>query len=223
MDVQQVAPGLWRWTAPHPDWAPEDGGPDGWDREVGCVYHEGDEAVVLIDPLVPVDERERFWTALDRDVERAGRPVAVLLTVFWHARSSQEILDRYDGATVWAHERASERIGERTRFTKAFAVSDPLPGGVRALDALRAEEVLYWIPEHRALVAGDVFLGDGRGGVRVCPESWLPEGTDPADFRASLHQVLELPVERVLVSHGDPVLENGRAALAAALEAPGPD
>src|SRR5205085_1253679 len=35
--VQEVAPGLWRWTALHPEWKPE----EGWDQEVGCVYYEG--------------------------------------------------------------------------------------------------------------------------------------------------------------------------------------
>jgi hypothetical protein len=30
--------------------------------------------------------------------------------------------------------------------------------------------------------------------------------------------LLELPIERVIVSHGDPVLHDGRAALARAIE-----
>jgi hypothetical protein len=35
---------------------------------------------------------------------------------------------------------------------------------------------------------------------------------------ASLRPLLELPVERVLVSHGEPVLQDGSQALAAALD-----
>ena len=34
---------------------------------------------------------------------------------------------------------------------------------------------------------------------------------------SSLAPLLDLPIRRILVSHGDPVLENGQAALAAAL------
>ncbi len=32
---------------------------------------------------------------------------------------------------------------------------------------------MYWLPEPRALVPGDLLIGDGEGGVRMCPESWL--------------------------------------------------
>jgi hypothetical protein len=35
--------------------------------------------------------------------------------------------------------------------------------------------------------------------------------------RVTLSVLLELPVERILVSHGEPVLSGGRAALEAAL------
>ncbi len=101
--------------------------------------------------------------------------------------------------------------------TNPFRAGTPLPGGVEAYDAGRGDEVLLWIPEHRALVSGDILLGDGRGGVRVCPDSWLPTGIDPHDVRARLRRLLDVSIERILVSHGDPVLVNGRDALARAL------
>ena len=53
MTVERLGDGLWRWTAPHPEW--REGG--GWDPDVGSVYCETPEAVVLIDPLVPADGR----------------------------------------------------------------------------------------------------------------------------------------------------------------------
>src|SRR5437667_9971249 len=90
MQVQKLAPGLWRWTAPHPAWQPS----ADWPQEVGCVYFEAREAVVLIDPLVPpADDGERFWRALDRDVERAGRPVLVLLPAPQHPRAAAATVD----------------------------------------------------------------------------------------------------------------------------------
>jgi glyoxylase-like metal-dependent hydrolase (beta-lactamase superfamily II) len=196
MDVTRIGGGLWRWTAPHPDWEP--GG--GWDRDVGCVYYEGPDAVVLVDPLVPAGEEERFWEALDRDVERAKRPVVALRTVHWHQRSIDDVLARYPGAQL--------RTAES---------NDPLPAGIEAYPVGRADETLFWIVQHRALVSGDVLLGSGAGGVRLCPDSWLPKDFRGEEFRASLRFLLELPVEMVLVSHGEPVLENGREALTAAL------
>jgi glyoxylase-like metal-dependent hydrolase (beta-lactamase superfamily II) len=204
VEVQELAAGLWRWTAPHPAWKPEDGGPGGWERDVGCVYYEGPGAVVLIDPLAPPPpDAERFWTALDRDVETAGRPVAVLLTVHWHRRSADDVLRRYrdPGATLW------------TRTS-----GGTMPAGVEPFEAERGEEALFWLPGPRALVAGDVLIGAGDGTVRTCPTSWLSR--DGEDLRESLRPLLELPIELLLVSHGEPVLTRGREALAEALETP---
>ncbi len=76
---------------------------------------------------------------------------------------------------------------------------------------------MYWLPSHLALVAGDTLLSDRRGGVRVPPDSWLGNEITRGDIAQALRPLLELPVERVLVAHGDPVLTGGREALARAL------
>lgn len=214
MTVEQIRVGLWRWTAPHPDWKP---GED-WERDVACVYLEAADAVVMFDPLVPSDpaQRDRFWRALDRDVERVGLPVHVLLTVHWHVRSAGEVAARYPGAEVWAHADAAGRIAGGV-VTRPFRPGDLLPGGVVAHDASRADEVVYRIPAHEALVPGDVLLGDGQRGLRLCPASWLPDGVTRADLARALEPILEHPLERVLVSHGEPVRTGGRAALERAI------
>lgn len=218
MNVQQLAPGLWHWTATHPDWTPEEGG-DGWDAEVGCTFLEAPDSVVLIDPLVPGLERALFFGALDRDVERRGGEVDVLLTCSWHERSAIELLERYSGR-LWASEKTLgiERAGAlRERVTDPFREDDALPGGVQAFDVGRGDEMVFWLPAHRTLVVGDVVLGAEGGGLRLCPESWLPAGH--AALKAALRPLLELPVERVLVSHGEPVLQSGQAELERVLTA----
>ncbi len=173
---------------------------------------EAGDAICLIDPLVSEEERDRFFAALDRDVERAGVPVHVLVTVYWHTRSAKELAERY-GATVWAHARAEKTVGRRAGAVRLFEAGDSLPGGVEAVLA-RWSEVVYWLPAHRTVVAGDVILGDRDAGLRLCPESWTPRAGGHAAWRANLRPLLDLPVERVLVSHGEPVLENGSRALA---------
>ena len=186
MNVLELAPGLWRWTAPHPDWKQG----DDWEQEVGCVYYEAPAATVLIDPLVP-PEREQFFEALDRDVERRGLPVAVLRTCKWHERSGRELADRYDAA-------------------------DRPPATIEPFLVPEVEETLWWLPEQKTLVAGDILVGVPEG-VSICPDSWYEDEASPAAIRVALQPLLELPVERVLVSHGEPVLEDGRAALEQAL------
>ena len=76
----RIDEGLWRWATRYGEWG----------DDVGCLYVETEDSVVLVDPLVPeeADEEERFWRALDRDVGRSGAPVHVLVTVFWHTRSA---------------------------------------------------------------------------------------------------------------------------------------
>jgi hypothetical protein len=193
LSVTEIAPGLARWTAPHPDW--EHGSSD-WGQMVGCVLYELPDTVVLIDPLLPSEQREQFLRWLD---ERIGaRPVSILTTIRWHRRDRAELAARYASQT-----------------TRAW---NALPAGVKQYPLRGAGEVVYWLPAVATLVPGDSLLGAPDGGLRVCPESWLEDvQVDRAGLAELLSRLLELPIERVLVSHGEPVVHDGRAALARAL------
>jgi hypothetical protein len=197
----QVRPGLYRWTALHPeaDPDPRPGGPADWGPEVGSVAYAGVDALTLVDPLVPA-ERDDLRAELDALVRRHAQRVAIVTTIGFHRRSRDELAERYGASTSRA------RAG--------------LPEGVETVRIQGAGETMVWLPEHRALIPGDRLIGDDRGGLRLCAESWLrylPSGMGHDGLRSALAPVLELPVELVLVSHGDPVLENGRDALARAL------
>jgi hypothetical protein len=191
MDVQQLGDGLWRWTAPHPNAANWPGWGPPVPPEVGCVYYEAPDAVVLIDPLLPAGEEEDFLAYLDRDVERRGLPVSILLTAAWHERSASIMRDRYQ-------------------------VTDRIPETVERypVEGAPEEQLAYFIRPHRALVVAEIFVGDGQGGLALSPSPAL-ENRDALD--RSLHAIAELQVELVLVSHGEPVLEDGRRAIRLAL------
>jgi glyoxylase-like metal-dependent hydrolase (beta-lactamase superfamily II) len=139
-----------------------------------------------------------------------GRAEHVLVTVYWHGRTTRDV----DAGRVWAPSRSARPLRNRgICVTDVFRAGDKLPGGIRAFQTARKAEVVYWLPEQGAVAVGDVLLGSP---LRLCPASWLGKQTHD-DLRASLRPVLELPVERVLVSHGEPVLRDGHAALAAVL------
>jgi glyoxylase-like metal-dependent hydrolase (beta-lactamase superfamily II) len=208
MRVQKIEPGLWRWTGRHPEWTDD----QDWDPEVGSVYHETAEAVLLIDPVVPPEDTERFWAALDTDVKRLSRPVHVLLTVHWHGRSCEAMRERY-GAEVWADERVLADTPRETQPTRTFRPGDPLPGGVLAHDAVCFLETVYWLPGPGAIVFGDIVSG-ADGELRLCPEDWLGGDAGHDELRQALRPLLEHPVRHVLVSHGEPVLGNGQEELA---------
>jgi hypothetical protein len=191
--VDEIASGLWRWTAAHPDWVPnaEPDSPDDWGQLVGCVLYESPDAAVFIDPLVPADD-EAFWNWADERV--AGRRVLVLTTLAPHRRSRDEVSRRYGASTSRAKRN--------------------LPAGIEPIVLRGAGETMFWLPQVRTLVPGDRILGAEGGGLRLCPESWLYwVRVSRKELRSLLEPVLTLPVERVLVSHGEPVLTGGASAL----------
>jgi len=136
------------------------------------------EHVCLVDPLVPHGEEERFFEALDRDVERLGLPVAVVLTNPWHRRSSAELAARYD-ATIHV---AGEAL------PPGF---DANPGG------MQPEDFVIHSRAHRALFTGDTLV-DGA----LCPEDWLAEGRE--HHVTCLRRVVELDADLVVPAHGEP-------------------
>jgi glyoxylase-like metal-dependent hydrolase (beta-lactamase superfamily II) len=195
--MREITPGLRYWTAPHPEWR----GAADWPEEVGCVYYEAPDATVLIDPLIPKSDEDELWATLDAFVERLGLPVAVLLTAPWHARSASEIAERY-GSGVWIHQ---SDAAELPSGVEVF-----VPGGVSE------GQVAFLLRPPRALVVAEIFMGVNGGGLRVCPSPACSDD-EALDFRRSLRTLLDLPIDHVLVSHGEPVINEGRSRIAEAL------
>jgi glyoxylase-like metal-dependent hydrolase (beta-lactamase superfamily II) len=189
--VESIAPGLRRWTAWHEEWK----------DEVASLAVDTDDGIVLIDPI---------------DVPRGlARADHVLLTIFWHGRNTSDVVS----ARVWASKRGVRRLRNRGVNVTEAVEDGALPGGIRAIPTARDSEVVYWLPQQKAVVVGDVLLGAGAkpkatdDPLRLCPERWLA-GKSHDDLRESLRPLLDLPVQRVLVSHGQPILRRGKKALA---------
>ncbi len=197
MQVRELATGLWYWTAVtrpghrRTAWTPA---LTAGIRGRVLLLRRPNE-ICLFDPLIPMEDRDRFFEALDRDLEQTGKVVRILLTVDAHRRSAADLAERHG---VDAPPLPPER--------------PELPTGVE-IAAEAAGEFVFWLPEHRALVAGDLILGRAHG-LEV-PRTWLEDGYDAAI--TALRPLLELPVDRVLVTHGEPVLEDGLEALEKAL------
>lgn len=186
----------------HPGWVPNakpESAAD-WPRDVGCVLFEAPDATVLIDPLVP-PAGAALRDELDEHVQRRRLPVAILTTIKFHRRSRDELAERY-----------SARTSRARPMLPAGVESRPIPG---------AGETMFWLPEQRALIPGDRLVGSADGGLRLCPDSWLrylPSGISTEELAQRLRSLLALPIESVLVSHGEPVTSAGRAALRRALD-----
>jgi len=202
MHPEEICSGLWRWSAPHPEWQP-DAAPNSsadWPREVSCCLYETPAAAIFIDPLVPPQSTASFWRWADQ--RSHNRTVTVLTTIAFHRRSRDDFVKRYGASTSRAKR--------------------SLPQGIQSLPLKGAGETIFWLEEPRALVVGDRLIGDAEGGLALCPESWLrylPGRFTRKELRELLLPLLELGVERVLVSHGEAVLADAHRALARALRA----
>jgi glyoxylase-like metal-dependent hydrolase (beta-lactamase superfamily II) len=161
-----------------------------WPEGVLCVEYEAPDARVLIDPLIPRGDEAQFWDMLHDHAKRVRLPVRVLLTAPWHRRDAG-------------------------LFTGAQLDEDP-PAGIETFvaDGVQEGQRAFFIRDHRTLVVAEYFMGEADG-LRVCPS---PAEPDPDRFLRSLHRLLDLPIERVLVAHGPPVLADGASAIRKALE-----
>src|SRR2546423_6923483 len=149
--AKAIAPGLGRWTAPHPGWrtGAEPDSPGDWDQMVGSVLFEAADAVALVDPLLPVRGREELLAWLDAQIE--DRPVSILTTIRWHRRDRDALARRYAG-----------------RSPRPW---NAVPKGVEPHPLRGAGETLFWLPAAAALVAGHRLLRGPGGSPRGWPRS----------------------------------------------------
>ena len=116
-----------------------------------------------------------------------GRTTEIVITATWHKRSSP-------GLGLPVHD-----------------TGDPLPQGIEERPAFYLpEERFLWMPEQRALVAGDSLPNTSQ-----VPDAWLDVPRE--EYLKALRPLLDLPIVLLLPTHGDPVLTDGHAHLARVL------
>lgn len=194
--VEEVVPGVWHWSAVHPNIK----------IAVHSYYLENER--VLVDPIEP--EGGLGWFA------EHGSPTDVLLTNRHHYRSSAAF-DEHFGVTVHCS-RAGLHEFEHGEEVEPFDPGDELPGGVVALEvgAICADESALHVPAHRALALADGAVRWEPGGpLRFVPDHFMdePEATK-AGLRAAYRRLADLDFEHLLLAHGEPFVGNGREALA---------
>jgi glyoxylase-like metal-dependent hydrolase (beta-lactamase superfamily II) len=199
-EVQDVAEGLWIWRLSYPDWHER----AGWPEVVTSTCVESGGEVAVLDALAPPDDSE-VWQRLD-----AKAPTMAVVLKPDHVRDVDLIVRRYGSRAFgpWLFER--QNIPETE--LEPIEPGSELPGGLVALyDGRGRNETPLWLPEQRTLVFADGLTG-AEGELRI----WDTPHIDRA--RPALRELLELPFERVIVAHGEPV--HDRDAFERALELP---
>jgi len=216
--VRELESGLWHWTAPHPDWRET----EPWDENVSSYAIDDGARLLLFDPIAPPGEIEAL---------ASEREAVVVLTAPWHERDARGLVERLgvpvytplpdtaeflmktfgitaeqagDGSpdVVWLLE---DGIGE----AHPYAAGDRLDVGVKAFPGAKPNDPVLWHEGRRAVVSGDTLVDFGHG--LEINDRWLHYyGLTRDQVVAGLRPLLELPVERVLATHGGPF---GRADL----------
>jgi len=200
--VQEIAPGLWHWSARHPK--------IGLDVSSYLLAAER----VVIDPMIPAEGLG--WLG------EHGPPQHALLTNRHHDRDAWRMREAF-GCTVHCV-RAGLHELERRGPVEAFDFGDELPGGAVAheVGAICPDETALHLPAHAALACADGVVrwpGDER--LAFVPDQFMdePERTKQG-LRAAYGRLLELDFDLLLLAHGDPVVVGGKDALRAFAEGP---
>lgn len=200
-EILDVAPGLWIWRIEHPDWKPD----QGWDPVVASTCVESRGEILVLDPLAPPIDSE-VWVRLD-----ARQPAAIVILKPDHVRHVDLFVDRYD-ARAFGPDRFDRNDIPETELEPIYPGTE-LPGGLLALyDGRNRNETPLWLPEQQFIVFADALTAP-KGELRVWATPWHEQRVLPA-----LQELLDLPFEHVIVSHGEPV--HTRAAFERALELP---
>jgi len=188
-ELRDVAPGLWLWRREYPDWRPR----ADWGPAVASTCVESGGEVVVIDALAPSDDAAEIWERLD-----ARPPTVCVVLKPDHVRDVDAFVRRY-GARGFGPRLYFRHDIPETQL-EPFEPGDELPGGLVGLyDGRGRNETPLWLPEQRTIVFSDALTAP-HGELLVWTTPWHEERVLPA-----LRKLLELPFERVIVSHGEPV------------------
>jgi hypothetical protein len=195
--MQEIAPGLWHWTARH----------DHIGMDVSSYYLLPER--VLIDAKIPPQGLDWF--------ERHGPPEHVLLTNRHHDRDAWRFRDTL-GCSIHCIRNGVHEIAGRGPV-EAFDFGDELPGGVVAYEvgAICPDETALYVPAKHALACADGVVGwPGVSGLTFVPDELMddPEQTK-AGLREAYRRLLDLDFELLLLAHGDPIVAGGKDALRA--------
>ncbi len=192
--VEEVVPGVWHWRL-HDDRID-------FVSSAHAVAASG--GVVLIDPLPLAPEAQ----------QALGRVQAVVLTTSVHQRSCWR-LRRELGVRVWAPASAKDVEEEPD---ERYEDGDRLPGELLAIFTPGAGTRQHSLldEERGVLFTPDLFVVPPGGRLSLTPSEYMH---DPAQARRSAERLLALDFSVLCTGHGQPVLDDPKAAIRAALAA----
>lgn len=223
--MEQIAPQIYRWTAPHPEYRAS------VEEVVSYALVDG-EALALVDPLLPSQDDARrapLLADIDKMIGEARR-LDLLVTIPYHTRSTETLYERYSRTVptlIWGHSGVKKRLTRlaplevipQSATGEAAQIAD---GAVLAytVGKPRRNEYPLYFPGLRTVVFGDAVVG-AQGGLRFWNQGSSTGATWYRDvFAATLRPLAAQDIEYALTTHGPAVLADGRRALEECLAVP---
>lgn len=194
----EIATGLVHWSAFHSQ------------EKVVVSSYWVDSARALIDPMVP-DEGLGWFDK--------RRPRLALLTNRYHSRGSARFVDAF-GCRVLCHAAGLDHVRERAPSAEPFDHGEILDGGIEALAVPgdTPDETALFVPvAGGALTFADILIRESNGPLGFAPDRWYGEDPEPTKMRVieAARALLERDFRHLLLTHGDPIVVDGKTALEA--------
>jgi glyoxylase-like metal-dependent hydrolase (beta-lactamase superfamily II) len=189
-----------------------------WPWEVSSYAVDDGQRLLLFDPLAVPD-----------DLLVPQREPVIVLTAPWHERDARALVERL-GATVFApppdtaqdlmdkYGASTEEAGDGSPDLRWlgdnvhwFGAGDRLPIGLAAYEGREHNDLVLWVENVGAVIAGDTLVDFGTG---FALNERLRGGVSREEVVERLRPLLDLPVEFVCPAHGAPT---DRASLEHAL------
>ena len=194
--MKEIAPGIVRWTARHPNL--------GVEVSSYLLVEEG----VVLDPMVPPE-------GLDA-LREHGEVAHVVLTNRHHDRDSARFVEAFGCPVHVVRQGLHEYEGKELEVTP-FDFGGGLPGALTAHAVYEKwpDEGAIGIPRARALAIADGTIRYGEE-LSFVPDHLL--GDDPEEAKRGLREAFarladEVEPEILLLAHGTPIIGDGSDAL----------
>jgi glyoxylase-like metal-dependent hydrolase (beta-lactamase superfamily II) len=190
--MKEIVPDVQMWSVPVPD--------RGYDFNGFAVATE--DGTVLVDPPEPVEDG---WGAIDMLAPFAG----LWITNRNHSRAAAAFRERY-GLKVAVHEADADRLEAGADVT--VHGDERLPGDIRLIHVPGKSpgEIAFHVPRARALIVGDVVIGDPPGELSTYPEKVID---DMEELHRSAARLLEYDFDALLLCDGEPIVSGGKQKL----------
>jgi glyoxylase-like metal-dependent hydrolase (beta-lactamase superfamily II) len=187
--MEEIAPGILHWQAPHPKIG------------IDVSSYWLPDLRTLLDPL-----------AVPAEVEGVQH---ILLSCRHHVRDSLDVRERF-AAVVRAPRTGMHEYDDDTPIVP-YDFGESLAGGAvtaHEVDAISPDETAFHIPAVNALSVADGVIHYG-GELQFVPDHYMddPEETKAGLKQAFAHLADELDFDVLLLAHGTPIASGGREAL----------